>query len=265
MRSLENTQYISAKGLWLTLFILLCIGCGISAVFVNPLFIIGAILVILNVLMVLKYPMWGMLIYLIIYLLRPGELYPSLAPLRAELLIGVFALISVVIHQKIFEGTVRLPTNKMTILLLGFFTAMVLSITTSYERFQSKDVCVDFLKLLIFFYLITCTVTTRKRFHAFVAVFLLLIGYTALDAFKGYLSGNFVNTMNVERLTGSTSAGGDPNTLASTMASTIPMLVAVLFIFRGWLSRAFYGGLAILMVVLITITASRGGLLAFLG
>jgi putative inorganic carbon (hco3(-)) transporter len=265
MRPLENTQYISEKGLWLTFFILLCIGSGFAAVFVNPLIIIGGILVLVNILMVLKYPMWGMLIYLIIFLLRPGEMYPSLAPLRAELLIGLFALISIVIHQKIYEGSVRLPNNKMTILLLGFFLAMILSIPTSYEPIRSKDMCVDFLKLLMFFYLITCTVTTRKRFHTFVAVFLLMIGYIAADAFKGYLGGSFVNTMNVERLTGSTSAGGDPNSLAATMASTIPLLVAVLFIFHEWFSRLFYGGLAILMTALITITASRGGLLAFLG
>jgi putative inorganic carbon (hco3(-)) transporter len=265
MRPLENAQYISAKGLWLTLFLLLCVGSGIAAVYINPLFVIAGILVLLNVLLVLKYPMWGMIIYLIVYLLRPGEMYPALAPLRAEMLIGIFALLSVVIHQKIYEGTVRLPTNKMTLLLLGFFVAMALSITTSYEPTRSKDACIDFLKLLIFFYLITCTVTTRKRFHTFVAVFLLMIGYIAADSFKGYISGAFVNTMNVERLTGSTSAGGDPNSLASTMASTIPLLVAVAFIFRHWLSRTFFAGMAILMTALITITASRGGILAFLG
>ena len=50
--------------------------------------------------------------------------------------------------------------------------------------------------------------------------------YIALDSYLDYLSGSFTHTMNVDRLTGGSSAGGDANALGGTIVFLIPIILA---------------------------------------
>ncbi len=261
----QQHEYITAPLLWWSLLLLICIAASITVIFVNPLIVIAAIIVLLNAFLILKYPMYGLVAYLAIFLLRPAELFPSLAALRLELLVGGFALLATIINQKFTIGRVIWPMDKITLCMLGLMIVIALSIFTSYEVSQTIEATMDFLKLIIFYYLIVCNLVTRKRFVTFMSIFVLLISYIAFDAFKNYLGGAFVHTMDVDRLSGSTSAGGDPNTLASTMAATVPLIVAMFFYYRQFFAKWATALLTIIMIAFITLTASRGGLVSFLG
>lgn len=261
----RSAQYISSQFLWWILLFLVCAACSVTVIFVKPVFVVALLLVLLNTFLILKYPMYGLLVYLSLFLLRPGELYPSLQALRPELLVGGFSLLAVILNQKFTTGKVVWPTDRITLAMLGLLLAMTLSIFTSYEMSQTRVTVIDFVKIIIFYYLIVCNLTTRKRFVTFMTVFVFLIIYIAFDALKNYMSGEFIHTMDVDRLTGSTSAGGDPNTLASTMAATIPLIVAMMFYFKRVLQKLAMLGLGFVMAALIVITASRGGLLSFMG
>jgi len=258
-------QFIQSSHLWWLLLIVISLGGGAAILFVNSLILFAAVILIANVVIIIKYPMWGLLSYLVIFLLRPGEMYPALAPLRLEMLTGMFVLVTIVVRQKVLEGKVTIPSDRITLSLVAFLVVMGLTIFTSYEKSITKDACIDFFKVLIFFYLIVTLVTDRRRFVTFMTVFFLLIGYIAFDAFKVYLAGGFVHTMGVDRMQGSTSAGGDPNTLANTLATTIPIIVGSALYFRNWMARTALIILTLGMTTLIVITASRGGMIAFLG
>jgi O-antigen ligase len=257
--------FISGRHLWWTILILVSLAAGVSSIFVSPLIIIAALFLLANVVLIVKYPFWGLLSYLMIFLLRPGEMYPSLSALRLELVTGLFVLLVVVIRQKIIEHRVTLPSDPITLTLVAFLAVMCLTIFTSYDKGWTIDTCIDFVKLLVFYYLIVSIINEKKKFIAFMSVFLLLIAYIAFDAFKSYMAGGFITRMGVDRMYGSTSAGGDPNTLAATLGATIPMVVASAFYFRNWFVKGGLWFLALGMAYLITITASRSGMLAFMG
>ena len=258
-------QIIKSAHLWWLFLVVVSLGAGTAILYVKPLILFAAVILIANVVIIIKYPMYGLLTYLVIFLLRPGELYPVLAPLRLEMLTGMFVLVTVVVRQKVLEGRVTLPSDKITLALVAFLVVMGLTIFTSYEKSLTKDACIDFFKMLIFYYLIVTLLTDRKRFVTFMTVFYLLIAYIAFDAFKAYMAGGFVHTMGVDRMQGSTSAGGDPNTLANTLATTIPIIVGSAMYFRNWIAKAALLALTLGMTALIVITASRGGMIAFLG
>jgi O-antigen ligase len=259
----DDRTIISNRGLWWTLLAFVCLVVGVLCVFVEPLFIIAVVIVLANVVLVAKYPFYGLLVYLFIFLIRPAEIYPALSVLRMELLLGGLVLLSIIFNQKIRTARVVLPRDKITVALAAFLVAISLSIFTSYEATITKETIVEFIKILIFYYLIVSLVDTRKRFITFVATFVLLISYIAFDALVGYLAGQFVHTMDVDRLTGSTSAGGDANTLATTLVTTTPLLVATALHFRHCLVKSFLALVTLSMTYLVIITASRGGLLAF--
>jgi hypothetical protein len=68
------------------------IGLGLAAVAlslatlrVDPLILIGAVLAIVGLVVVFKYPFAGFFIYVTLYYLRLGERFPAVAPLRLEL------------------------------------------------------------------------------------------------------------------------------------------------------------------------------------
>ncbi len=260
----HGKQIIKSSQLWWLFLGFISISAGIVALFVHPLIIFAAIILIANVVVIIKYPIWGLLSYLIIFLLRPGELYPALAPMRVELLTGVFVLIVIIIRQKVVDGKVIIPRDRITLGLVAFLAVMYLSIFTSYDKVLTAQTCQGFIKILIFFYLIVSIVDTRRKYIAFMFVFYLLIAYMAFDAFYAYMSGSFIHTMGVDRMQGSTSAGGDPNTLANTLATTIPIVFASVFYFRHWLLKVVLSVLGLAMAAMIAITASRGGMVAFL-
>ena len=260
----HGRQLIQSSQLWWLLLGLVSIAAGVVALYVPPLIIFAVILLVANVIMIIKYPIWGLLSYLMIFLLRPGELYPALAPMRVELLTGIFVLIVIIIRQKVVEGKVTIPRDKISLGLAAFLAVMYLSVFTSYDKILTMETCKDFVKTLIFVYLIISIIDTRKKFIAFIFVYFLMIGYVAFDAFYAYMSGSFVHTMGVDRMQGSTSAGGDPNTLANTLATTIPIVFASVLYFRHWFMKTVLSVLGLAMTAMIAITASRGGMVAFL-
>jgi len=264
MESVDK-QFIGVKQLLWLFLIAVCIVAGISSVFVNPLLIIAAIILVLNVVVMMKYPMWGLLAYLMIFLLRPGEMFPALAAFRIELVTGLFVFVAVVIRQKLVDGTVFFPSDRVTLAIIAFLAVMCITIFTSYEKSITIDTCISYIKLVIFYYLIVSIIDSKKKFVAFMSIFLLLIAYIAFDAFKSYIAGGFVTRMGVDRMYGSTSAGGDPNALAATLGATIPLVVASAIYFRNIAIKVGLMVLALGMAYLITITASRSGMLAFAG
>lgn len=261
----EDKQFISSKQLWWLASIMVSFIVGITIQFINPIFIALGIILIVNVIIIIKYPFWGLLLYLLVFLLRPGELYPAIAALRIEFLLGTLALIVIIWHQKYRTGKVIFPTDRITLSLVAFLVVMFLSMFTSYEKTETINTCEDFAKILIFYYLIISIIDTRKKFVGFVFLFVIMIAKIAFDAWKLYLSGGFIHTMGVDRLVGTTSAGGDPNALAATMTISIPIILATAMYFKNWLAKAALTVLSGSMIYLIAITGSRAGLLALLG
>lgn len=258
-------RYISFTHLGWIMLIGLSVFMGLASVYVDAIFLIVGVVGLLNVFLIIKYPMWGLILYVIIFLMRPGEMFPAIAALRPELLIGVLVVVTLILHQRILSGGFNVPYDRISLSLVAILIAIGLSFFTSFEKTETKNIVIVFVKLIVFYYLIISLVTTRQRFMAFIVTYLFCIAYMAVDAFGMYLSGAFVHTMNVDRLTGSTSAGGDPNALGATLVVSIPLILATAAYYRNFFVKLIMAGLALLMTVCMVITASRSALLAFFG
>ena len=260
----QSPYNISGRHLGWFILILVCVGVGIGALYipVTPLLIGAVVLMLLFMMLVLRYPYLGLILYLFVFMYRPGEVFTALAPLRVELLTGSLAMLAVILHQILNRQKVTLPVDKISISLLMFLGVIFLSTITSYEKTITVETGIDFIKLLIFYYLIVSLIDTRRRFMIFMCFFTFMIFYLGADAFKEYLAGNYHTRMGVDRLVGSTSAGGDPNTLAATLATSIPLFIAVAMYFRDILRRLAWIGGAFSMIPLVAITGSRSGVIA---
>ena len=248
---------------WLAL-ILVCVVASLVSLFVSPLQVIGAVLVCLIAVICFKRPFVGLLIYLVVFLLRPAELYPVLGPLHIERLVGILVLIASVVGHKINQGRLQLPRDNVTTWLLVFFAVTVVSWSYSTDQMRTYLMVERFFKLLIFYLLIVLEVTNRKRFDAFVAVYLFMIFLDTFLSFRDYYGGGARYRMSIYRADGRTSAGGDPNALAATLACTLPLLVAFFRLHRNLFLRLGLVVFAGLLILMISNTGSRSGLLGLL-
>lgn len=77
----------------------LCAAAGAALVGIEPWLLVALAAGLLFVIIILVQPFWGLLLYTLLFLLRPAELYPVLAPLHLERVIGLAALFGLLLLQ----------------------------------------------------------------------------------------------------------------------------------------------------------------------
>lgn len=263
----EPSSAATEMGRRITYFVVaavLSVAAGMSVVYFHPAIVFGAVVAGLFVLLILRWPFLGLMLYLLIYLLRIGELYPALAPLRSERIVGILTLFSFLFRQIQQHGHIAFDRSKQTRHLLWLQLATFASIPFAYWRLGAWNGSIDFLRIVIFYFLIVQIVDTKERLRKFVFLYSTLIAYIAYLAVYDYLRGAILFAQDIERAIGATSAGGGPNELGATMATTIPLFI--LLSFHKPLGKwriLFFVGLGLLLFTLVT-TGSRSGVLGFL-
>ncbi len=175
-----------AKAL-LVLAILVSIIGGIMLFFIKPYFIFGPILLVVLVAVVLKYPVSGLYLYMLIVYVRPQDLFHFLAILRPNIFILALTVISLVIHRKL-EGKAHitlLPNDKM---FLAFMVAAVLSNVTSFWFSSSVETTIELLKISVFYFIAVMLLNTRKRIKTYMILYLLSMGFVSLIQIYTYLT-----------------------------------------------------------------------------
>ena len=265
---LDPESRSSAIGRTIAYFVgafLLCLGTGLSMVFVEPVLVGGAVLGILVVVSVLKWPFLGLMGYLIIYQTRIAEIYPQLAPLRAELLIGVLTLASLFLAHMNMHGRLMFDRSRQSRRFLLIIAAALASLPLSYWKLGTWNATIDFVRILVFYSFIVHILDTRAKLRTFVHVYSLLITFVAYQAMKAYLSGSLLFAQGIERAVGTTSAADGPNELGATMATTIPLFLLLAFHKPlGW-KRVFYFLMLALALYTMVSTGSRSAVIGFLG
>lgn len=170
----------------------------------------------------IKQPFVGLLGLLMLNILRPGEIYPQFAALRLERITAIVVLLSTLAHEH------RFAMPKITKTVLMFWGAMIVSIPLAFWISNSISAVIQFGQTIAYHLLIVTLVTTTKRFRAFLITFTGLIGWLAATSVYLYLSGGYIVRMGIDRAVGLTSAGDDPNTLANTLVSGLPLIVLLM-------------------------------------
>jgi probable O-glycosylation ligase (exosortase A-associated) len=219
---------------------------------------------ILFIAVVVARPFVGLLVYTIVFLLRPGELYPVLAPLHLERVVGTLTLVSIFLEQHRREGRLLLDSSVQTRALFLFVLATSASVPFAFWRKAALDGLVALVKIVGFYLMIVHCVNSTRRLRWWTLIFAALILYIAATSLRSYVAGEYKIAQGIDRAVGVTSAGGDPNNLGTTLAAALPLflLCATNRSLRGWRVPSALGAAA--LVVTQMVTGSRASLLGLL-
>jgi O-antigen ligase len=203
-------------------------------------------------------PFLALMALLTVYIIQPGELYPSLGSLHLERVLVLLVFATCLFHGEKF----RFP--KITKRYLWFYGAMLLSIPFAFWRGGAAYNCEQYLEIVCFHIFIVALLTTEERIRQFVVALVGLTAWLGASALYMYHQGVEQVAMGIERAVGITSAGGDANTLGITLAIMMPM--EFLLMAKGnpkWMRVFGLGVLALSLATIIT-TGSRTSFFTFL-
>ncbi|MGC2504435.1 MAG: O-antigen ligase family protein [Silvibacterium sp.] len=203
-------------------------------------------------------PFMAFLAFVTNYELQPGELYPALGLLHLERILLVFVVISFVMNRS------RLRFPPITKKFLAYYAVMLIATPFAFWVSNSIQFDIAFFEVVVYHVLLVSLLTSQERLRKYLLLYVGLIAWIGATSLYEYHVGVRVFTMGIERAEGLTSAGGDPDTLAITMAITIPF--AFLLMGKGVSKAVRIYGLIVLAIYLATIidTGSRNAFLALI-
>ena len=216
----------------------------------------------------LRFPFWTLVAFTLVMILAPQNYFPALKPFHLALLAGAFASGSYLMNR--FAGTAgivrRSPALTFAVLLFLWAVAMVpFSIWPggSFEKIFNV-----FAKALIIFWLLGRVINSVPRLSTVAWMLSLISIPLSLSAVSAFLQGGFGNidlTHGWERIIGYRAGlTGNPNDLALMINLTLPFSVGLLLSVRNQFARFALAGIALLGVVAVITTYSRGGFITLM-
>ena len=270
---------------------ILVIATGLAAVlalailFADPLFGIAGMVGLVLVWVVFEVPFVGIILYMVVQYLRPGDMFPVLAPLRpAVAVIGL--LYASYLMRFLIRHEYRAVKHRILTVFLYFLVVIAISVPlASFWRGGARDTFFNLARLGLAIFLILELVDDWRKVRGFLWTYVGIIALLAAwnDAlYYGIGPGGLLQKLCVTAASGLTavcdggqkmvidtggSGGmlggfmGDGNDFALTVVVLIPVAMALFRVeTTTWLRRlALF--CAIMLMVSIVATTSRGGLI----
>lgn len=180
------TPTSDAKSILITAIIISIIG-GILLFMVKPYFIFGPILLVMLVAIILRYPVFGLYLYMFIVYLRPQDLFGFLVILRPNIFLLALTVVSLIIHRK-FTGRTHIELLRNDKMFLAFLVAAVLSNITSIWFSSSVGTTIELLKVSIFYFVAIMILDDTQKIVRYIFLYLLSIGFVSLVQIYTYLT-----------------------------------------------------------------------------
>ncbi len=201
--------------------------------------------------------------FTLILLLTPQTLIPALKTLRIALLAAGVAIFAHTLDSTIRRRTV-IPAGPEMLTAFALLVWAVMTIPFSIWPGGSVNLLTDqYLKAVVFFWLIATLVTTRARLRTFGWALVLCAIPLAATALRHFQTGVYVTSGNaaIQRIAGLGGLTGNPNDLALTLDLLIPIAGALLVTTRGVVARCLAASALLLSVPAVIVTFSRAGFL----
>lgn len=204
---------------------------------------------------------WLVVGYMFLFIFRPFEYWEVLGDFRIERIYMIILLIAVALDLR--KRFIKHPIN---IAVIAFSLAMLVSASFSYFPQAAFKVSFDYLKLVVFYFVLVVTLRDEEQFKKFILAYIgIMLLYVGKSAWEFFLHDRYVWRMGIRRMVGIDSTYGDPNAFAASIAYSLPFVWAMirLGLEQVWQRRALwvYGVLA---VVSIIYTGSRSGMVTLL-
>ena len=260
----KNRNFLTASSIKYITLVILSILMGSLSFFVEPIYLIFGLVGISFAAIIIRYEFFGLILYLIIFLLRPGETYPALAKLRPEFLLGAFLGVITLIKNKYKYGTLTIPYSKLNYSFIFLICGVGLSLLFSACKDCTIEILELLLKLGIFYLLIILIVDNKKRLEIFIWVYILTITKMAIEISIGFFEGGATDYHGLNRASGGSSAVDNFNGIAITMNTVIPFAYYLFHHYQTLLKKITMGTTLSIISITLILTGSRGGLLGFM-
>jgi putative inorganic carbon (hco3(-)) transporter len=201
----------------------------------------------------------GLFLFTIVLYFRPYELFSSLSSLTSMAFwVAVPTLLVFLLSQLALEGNLTARPREVNLALLLVLAALIsmplaLNRAEAWETFNR-----EFIKAILMFIVIVNVVRTERRLKGMLYLALAVSCLVSINALNDYRSGRFA--FEGYRITGSIGGMlGNPNDMALHLVTILPIAVALVLSTRNYLTKVLYIFCAVLMVVAIVVTYSRGG------
>jgi len=195
----------------------------------------------------------GVLLFLIVYFFRPEDFITILRVVPLAKIAGL--LTGIALLGAIFgEGASLARDSKVLLIFLGY---LCLTIPVSYWRAGSFDVVVNgFSKYVLIAVAAACAASSISRLRRLMLVqTLAMFTLAQVSLFFPSRAG---------RMYGVGQMFSDPNDLALNLCIVMPLCIAFLLSARSGVVKVFWTGVAVIMLIAIVFTSSRGGTLTLI-
>ncbi len=249
-------------------FIFMILSAAIASLLILPkpynflpfVIVIGAAFLIFSI----RYPMIGVVAYMLLFFIRPQELFPDVAVFSFpyERIVAIVVVANLIMEHA-FSGK-KFRIFQMDKAVAAVLAAALLSIVTSIWITQSWRSFQNLFKIIVVYYFLTHIIDNENKFKWVLWLYVLSIGFIAVSSTINYYSGHVLTAMGIQRAVGigdEGSAYGDPNTMATTLVLGIPFIYYLGKAYRSRLLRLLMLLLIGLTLWTIILTGSRGGML----
>ena len=263
---LTSATFVTRKGFFYAAFLVVMVICAHLLLApwpynMLPFALIGGVSIVF---LTFRYPIIGLHLYLIIFLIRPQELFPNVALMHYpyEKIVGIIVIVSLILTYLVKGRKFELFDIDKGVLL--FVAAAALSVIPAVWVGGAKEVFIIFFKVILAYLFIARIVDTQGKFRGIIWLYVLSVGFIALSSTINYYTGNFEVAMGIQRATGPGGQEGalsDPNSMAATLALGIPF---IFFLMKTQRNRFLWLLLALLILAClwtVVISGSRGGML----
>jgi O-antigen ligase len=201
-------------------------------------------------------PFLGMLVFLVIHFVQPGELVPALAPLRIELVYGTL-LTGGLIYRRLTIPGPSLLSDKILLSAVLLIGAGLLSVPFSVWRGGAANTVIDMVKLVTLLFLLTLMVDSGARLRMTLWCMAAMAAWFAGSSLSAYAQGQFYALGKLDRAEGVNSIAGGPNELAGLLLALLPLLIALLRSTHNVFARILLLTCGVLSLVAISLTGAR--------
>ncbi len=204
---------------------------------------------------------WLVVGYLFLFIFRPYEYKLVLGEYHIERIYMIVLLIATFLSQK-----KRYIPHTISRAVILFFLVITVSAIAGIYPSNSYDFMVDYIKLLVFYFIITLTIQYENDLKNFVLAYIgVMFLYMFKSAWEYFLHDRFNWAMGMARMMGVDSTYGDPNAFAASIVYSLPFFWAMMQckFEKAWI-RMMLWAYGLLALVCIIFTGSRSGMVSVL-
>jgi probable O-glycosylation ligase (exosortase A-associated) len=227
----------------------------------DPLYVLAGVGGLLVVWAAFEYPFFGVVLYMLVQYLRPGDMIPALAPLRPA--VGVIGLLWAAFLLRLFLRREVRPVKHPVLAAFAYFL-IVVAVSVPFAEFWrggARDTFLNLARLGLGIYLLLQLVDTWPRFRAFLWVWMAEMAFLATWNNVLYYTGqkSVPDTGGSGGMLGGFMGDGNDFALALNVLIPVGLVLYRVEAKARWRWLALF--CALTSVLSIVATTSRGGMI----